>query len=90
MWFLTVLFLTALPREEECPNPIMNHYMFNRTMPRRLAPVFVKFFALLVSQAMLHAGPTKGASHATSPVVNLPEVARGMPPFNRLGRSCRT
>ena len=61
------------------------NYSFSRSWSRRLAPGCVKLFALLVSQVLLHAGPTKGAGHVGFPIVTLPEVSRGHEAIQRLG-----
>src|SRR5688572_30578119 len=57
----------------------------NRSMRHRLTPIFVKLFALALSQVALHAGPTKGSGHAAFPPVNLPEVSRGENAIQKLG-----
>ena len=54
-------------------------------MPRRFVPVLFAVFILLVSQVMLHAGPTKGAGHAAFPAIKLPDVARGQAAVQHLG-----
>lgn len=59
--------------------------LINCSLRRRLAPVAVKLFALLLSQMALHAGPTRGAGHAAFPPVNLPEVSRSEKAIQNLG-----